>query len=363
MQVNRLLDVQDKQPLQALRGFLKDWWEHCQLDAMLAPVEQPDRSSVVIQIIEDPAELEKVNPFAPLMFINAGGRANQLRQERPQSRLGAILRPCELRTYTELRKREVPKRSAPLETMGGENMAIVGVDCLGTYPTSGPRRRDAIEIDGITREVLHDAYSGGFHTDEYRSACQVCDWPAPWGADVAIGIIGVDTDKHLLVLARDERCAAKMGLDTEELRQATEYLVSRRESTVGAIADTRAGMRKHLMATAPGHYRFDDLASLLAWLVSCSLCGNCLKACPLYQGEVDTLAGLNRSPQAERSSLADLIQTSRWLASCSGCGMCEEQCNRDVPLTLFLSALSHHIREEIQYTPGSPSQRVPWAGG
>jgi Fe-S oxidoreductase len=101
---------------------------------------------------------------------------------------------------------------------------------------------------------------------------------------------------------------------------------------------------------------------MLAWLVSCSVCGNCLKACPLYQGELDTLAGVSRLSDREHTGLGELVHTSRWLASCSGCGMCEENCNRDVSLTLFLSALSHRIREELHYTPGSPGQRYPWVG-
>jgi Fe-S oxidoreductase len=57
-----------------------------------------------------------------------------------------------------------------------------------------------------------------------------------------------------------------------------------------------------------------------------------------------------------------MVLLSRWLASCSGCGMCEEVCQRSVPLTLLVSALSHRIREENDYITGSPDQPPPWAG-
>jgi Fe-S oxidoreductase len=92
-----------------------------------------------------------------------------------------------------------------------------------------------------------------------------------------------------------------------------------------------------------------------------------LKACPLYGGELDNLAGLASAEASARDSsrqpsLAELIQVTRWMASCSGCGMCEEKCQRDVPMTLFISALSHRIRDEAHYTAGSPSQQYPWTG-
>lgn len=368
MQVNRILDVQDGDALGTLRGFLAEWWNSYQPEAMLAPVEQVEKSTVIVQVIEDPADLGRVNPFVPIMLSNSAGQANQLVQEHPGARLAAMLRPCELRTYTELRKREQNLRSrreqtSPSQPADEDHMVVFGVDCLGTYPI-GELRRNVYQqdLDRITRDTLHNAASGGFQTLHIRTACQVCDWPAPWGADVSVGTIGVDTEKYLLILARSEQRDQELELDKLAGRTATEYQVSRRETVVGAIADAHAGMRRNMMTNAPGHMRFDDLGSMLAWFASCSLCGNCLKACPLYRGELDSLAGLADVDSAGQPSLAELVQASRWLATCSGCGMCEEKCGRDVPLTLFISALSHRIREEAHYIAGSPSQQYPWAG-
>ena len=240
-------------------------------------------------------------------------------------------------------------------------MVVFGVDCLGTYPI-GELRHTVYQqdMDRITRDTLHNASSGGFQTLHIRTACQVCDWPAPWGADVSIGTIGVDTEKYLLILARSEQRDQELGVDKLAVRTATEYQVSRRETVVGAIADAHAGMRRNMMTDTPGHLRFEDLGSMLAWFASCTLCGNCLKACPLYRGELNSLAGLADVDAPRQPSLAELVYASRWLATCSGCGMCEEKCGRDVPLTLFISALSHRIREEAHYIAGSPSQPHPW---
>lgn len=369
MQVSYILEVQNGDTLQSMRSFLTGWWQQYQPEALLAPIEDADRSTVSSQIIQDPADLERVNPFAPLMTSNAAGLANQVHMDYPNQRVGAILRPCELRTYTELRKRNGSAQAAQqTSTEAGWNgqMVIFGVDCMGTYSQKDYRSElDRLSQDELTLETLRNASQGGFRMQKLRRACQVCDWPAPWGADVVIGTIGVETDRYLLVLARDEVCDHCLSLGMLASHPAIEYQVSHRETIVGAVADARAGVRKHLLTSVAGNNRFDDLGSLLGWFATCSLCGDCLKACPSYFGELDSLI-LDRQLPADNlvsaAALKNLVLTSRWLASCSGCGMCEEMCQRHVPLTLFISALSHRIRQETDYIAGNPSQPPPWAG-
>lgn len=364
MQVNRILEVENGNTLQTVRNFLVAWWDEFQPIALLAPVEDPQTANIVTQLIEDPADLQRVNPFAPLLLGNAAGKAYQLRQEHPGQRMGAILRPCELRTYVEMCKWGAEEGQVPRSNDSGsrqDQMVIFGVDCMGTYNAKDYQREIKNQTtDELTRKTLRNISAAGFQMEKYRTACQICDWPAPWGADAVIGTIGVDLDKYVLILAHDEICDHCLCLDMLVEHPATEYQVSHRETLVGAVADAHAGMRKHLVTKTPGNCRFDDLGCLLAWFASCSLCGKCLYACPLYHGELDAWVGKSQVPSAERATLSELVQASRWLASCSGCGMCEEECHRKVPLTLFLTALSQRIRQETHYIPGNPLHELPW---
>jgi formate dehydrogenase (coenzyme F420) beta subunit len=365
MQVNRILEVESGNTLQAVRNFLVAWWDQFQPLALLAPVEDRLTGNILTQLIEDPADLQRVNPFAPLMLGNAARKAYQLRQDHPGQRLGAILRPCELRTYVEMCKRGANGEQVSSQHDAGtrqDQMVIFGVDCMGTYSAKDYQRELKNQtVDELTRKTLRYVSAAGFQMEKYRTACQICDWPAPWGADAVIGTIGVDIDKYVLILAHDETCDHCLGLDVLVDHPATEYQVSHRETLVGAVAEAHAGMRKHLVTKTPGNCRFDDLGCLLAWFATCSLCGKCLYACPLYHGELDSWIGSNHTPTAERATLSELIQASRWLASCSGCGMCEEECHREVPLTVFISALSQRIREETHYIAGNPLHGLPWA--
>jgi formate dehydrogenase subunit beta len=361
MQVNRILEVECAKTLQAVRNFLVAWWDEFQPIALLAPVEDPNTANIITQLIEDPSDLQRVNPFVPFMMSNAARQAYRLRQEHPGQRRGAILRPCELRTYVEMCKWDAEE--GQFSRSRQDQMVIFGVDCMGTYTAKDYQRELKTQtLDELTRKTLHNVSAAGLQQmEKYRTACQICDWPAPKGADAVIGTIGVDIEKYVLVLAHNETCAHCLGLDILVEHPATEYQVSHRETLIGAVADAHAGIRKHLVTKPPGNCRFDDLGCLMAWFASCSLCGKCLYACPLYHGELDSWIGSSQVPSAERTTLAELIQASRWLASCSGCGMCEEECHRKVPLTLFLSALSQRIREEIQYIPGDPIHELPWS--
>lgn len=352
MNVNRIVEVPGGDPLAALRGFLARWWSVNRLDALLAPVELANGSGVRTQVIEDPSGLETVNPFAPLMESNAATAIGKFSRDRPDGRLAAILRPCELRALVELRKRRHPPAAA-------DTVTILGVDCLGTFTAEdyaecvrahGPKR--------VSRQLLDHASEGDCSIRRLRTACQVCEWPSPRGADLTIGVIGVAPDDYLLVIAPDEATDERLLLSEVAPTLAEESQVVRREVAVGAVAKKRAKARAEMMEAVP--HRFSDVGSLLSWLSRCTLCGDCLDACPLYDGELGGVLGGGTPRAGGRALVAELVDVSRWLASCAGCGMCEQSCAGSVPLTLVVAALSGRIRDELNYRSGDPAQRLPW---
>jgi CO dehydrogenase/acetyl-CoA synthase alpha subunit len=174
-----------------------------------------------------------------------------------------------------------------------------------------------------------------------------------------VGVIGVDADQHLLVIARDEDTDALLRLREITGGLAAEPDVVRREVAVGAVSEKRGRRRINLIDTVP--QTFGDAGSILSWFATCSLCGDCLDACPLYDGELTRMLGVRSAQSADRPVLAALVDVGRWLASCSGCGMCEEACHNHVPLSLLSASLSHRIRDRLHYTAGDPAQKLPWA--
>jgi CO dehydrogenase/acetyl-CoA synthase alpha subunit len=234
------------------------------------------------------------------------------------------------------------------------------VDCLGTFAeedytecvrSHGPKR--------VTRQLLDYASEGDCSIRRLRTACRVCESPAPRGADLTVGAIGVAPDDYLLVIAPDEATDERLGLAEVAPVLAEEAQIVRREVALGAVAKKRAKARSEMMEAVP--LRFGDVGSLLSWLSRCTMCGDCLDACPLYDGELSGLLGGGTPRPGGNALLAELVDVSRWLASCVGCGMCEQACDGSLPLTLVVAALSSRIRDELSYKSGDPGQRLPWA--
>jgi formate dehydrogenase subunit beta len=347
MNVNRVINVRDGDTITALQEFLSAWWKTYQFDAMLAPVELSNRSGVELQVITDSQGLMDINPFAPVMNRNAAISAAQMIQEFSKAKLAILLRPCEIRTFVELQK--IGRIPTDLS-----HVVLLGVDCPGILPPGEFSQQVEIHgLDLVSRFALHDATKGHLQPEHIRTACQICDWSCPRGADVTIGVIGIASENFVLIIARDEITDAELLLGTVANKLATEYQVSHRETVIGALADLRGKQRIQLLENFQDNCSFNELGCILALFAGCTMCAECLEACPIYDSE-------KGHPQDTLSLIEELVFTSRWLASCTGCGMCEQNCSQHIPLTLLVSSLSHRICHELHYTPGDPAQQIPW---
>lgn len=374
MNVNRILQIQEEDAVKTFRCFMATWWEHVKLDAMFAPVEQPDQTAVSLRVLTDPGELELVNPFAPIMLINSAAAVESFMNDHPGKRLAAIMRPCELRTLVELQKRH--KVFSHFKASNGsdinDHMTIIGVDCPGTYSVEEYSRRVVSQgMDGLTREALSfNAENGtmpGNGIGHLRPACDLCDRPAPLGADIVIGSLGVAKRGYLLAITSDEETDQRLHLPETTDAIATEEQVIQREFAIGAVVNQRALRRKEISGNGGSTHQEilgeKNIISLLGLFANCTLCADCLDACPLYNGELEGMLGINRAHQGGRPLLPELVGVSRWLVSCSGCGMCQEACEHSTTLAQLISIISHRLRGELHYTAGDPLQPLPWEAG
>lgn len=360
MNVNRILHVQEGNTVTTLQHFLAAWWKQIGLDAMLVPVELPDHTGVSAQVVTQPSDLEKVNPFAPVMLNNTASMVQDFLEEHPHSHLAVILRPCELRALIELRKRHRVRYQPVLAGNDRESLVLISVDCAGTFSQSEYIRH--VMGHAADAEMIHVELSYG-RQDSYlpyqvRQTCQMCDSPGPCGADLVVGTIGIEPQGILLVIARNEDIDTSLRLQEVTDSIATESQVVFREMMVGKLVDKRAEKRAALMKNEA--LLAEEITTALAMFARCTLCADCLDACPLYDGELAGMLGVGEGRQSGHSLLAELVRVSRWLASCSGCGMCQQSCVHGVSLARAVTTLSHRIQNELHYRPGDPSQPLPW---
>jgi formate dehydrogenase subunit beta len=360
MNVNRILHVHDGNPVSTLQEFLKMWWGRMELEAMLAPVELPDHTGVSAQVITNPADLDHMNPFAPVMLNNTACLVQDFLEDHAHSHLAVILRPCELRALVELRKRQRVRYQSVMAEDDQESLVVISVDCAGTFS-------QAEYVQHVTghqpdAEMIHVEVRYGKEATyipyTVRETCQMCDSPAPRGADITIGAIGIEPQGNLLVIARNEEIDRSLRLREVTDGMATECQVVCREMMVGKLVDKRAEKRAALMKSDA--LPVEEMTGALAMLARCTLCADCLDSCPLYDGELTDLLGVGEDHRNGHALLAELVRVSRWLASCSGCGMCQQSCPHGIGLSRAVTTLSHRIQAELHYRPGDPSQRLPW---
>lgn len=357
MNVNRIVHIRDQNTVKTLQDFLAAWWVQVELDAMLAPVELPDHRGVAPQVITQPADLVNINPFAPVMLNNTAAVVQDFLDDHPHSHLAVLTRPCELRALVELRKRHRIYYQSVLGGNDRESLVVISVDCAGTF--SQQEYTQHIAHHQLDAEMIHIGLVYG-KQDSYipydvRPTCQMCDSPGPLGADMAIGTIGIEPQGELVITARNAQIDENLQLRFVTDALASEAQVVGREMMVGKLVEKRAEKRAALMNSPIGQ----DMTSALAMFARCTLCADCLDACPLYDGELTGMLGVD-GRQGARSLLPELVRVSRWLASCSGCGMCRESCGNGIPLSNIITVLSHRIQAELHYRPGDPAQPLPW---
>ena len=360
MNVTRILQIHKGDAVKTFQGFLAAWWQRMELDAMLAPVELRDHAGVSSRLITKPGNLSKVNPFIPVMLNNTASLVEDFVRDHPRGNLAVILRPCELRAWVELQKRNRLHDHRPSSGNEADRLVVISVDCPGTFsPTEYleqlARQQDDAEI---VRMELDYGRQDSLIPRQIRTACQLCDSLFPLGADIVIGTIGIAPQGNFLVVARDENIDASLKLHEVTDGMATEGQVACRELAIRQLADTRLQKRSELIRSQA--WQTEDMHMAWALFARCTLCADCLDACPLYDGQLRGMLGVGEASQGAHPLLSELVSVSRWLASCSGCGMCQEACELGISLTPIITMLSHQIQAKLHYQPGDPAQRLPW---
>lgn len=358
MTVNRILLIKDGDALGTLNHFLSGIWANAGINAMLLPVEEPDLPGLVSRRFIRCEELSAVNPFAPVMVDNAVSEVSHFLRTN-HGHLALLLRPCELRTLVELDKRNRLLWHNPETTHFKDWIMIISIDCPGTLTAEEYAHQVTVQgADLLTCQVLAVDQQNGLITSQLRTACQICECVNPQGADLTISAIGETFPEYFLVIAKDQWTDQILDLELLTDRKASNKEVAQRLITLERITDVHKTHHQNLCASVDG--QFDDLCGLLAFFSRCTLCADCLDACPLYDGELAGMLGVKGGRNNERPILSALVDIGRWLASCSGCGMCQEACKNNIPLMMLVSKMRNRIQRELNYDPGMPDQPLPW---
>ena len=313
-------------PLSAIQNLFVEAWERFELEMMLVSMNGSGKP----HLINDPEQLNQVNPFKPLMTRNAAKLLPQILEQHPKGRIGAVLRPCETRALEAKIKRE----SLPLE-----RILTICIDCLGTYPTEDYQWRAERKgsPERLASETLHFARQGGIAAYRFRSACQACRTPIGRGADINIGVIGFPVRKVILVDVRDVVTAETLGQEGM-ISPGDRSHFDQRDVTVARLlqrgTQTRKRLADNLESILPR-----DLEALVQQFERCGECRECLDNCPLCAADYPGKTG---------QGLYAREDVKQWMISCAGCGMCEQACPNHLPLVTIFTQIRQQLIDSPQ---------------
>jgi len=320
MPIQKLLPVGPSGPLEATRAFLRQVWERAPLEGLFIPAWADGQDDPRPALLDLPAQLDRADPFAPLMVLNTAPHIAALVADNPGQHLGAVLRPCELRSLRELARRQHADLSGLL---------LISPDCLATFPHEDFdwRVHHAAAIEKITDEALHFAAQGGILPSRLPPSCQACDHPYPSDADIHIAVLGLETNRHLILGFRDADLMGRLGFQSES--DPPPDLVERRERVLAKLTEWRQRSR----AFAESHLEEGQatLQGLVRHLRSCENCRSWIsRACPVFSQAWELASSGQRVKDLEDG----------WLPSCGGCGMCDHACPDGYPLSTVIGHLA-----------------------
>lgn len=354
-----VLNVKDKNVVDSLNDFLKQVLSSGKIHALLVQQTTPSKKVSFPVLLSDPNKLN-ADVIAPLMPVSTAAILSKITKvQAPSKPIGVVLRSCQIRSLIELVKLNQAKL---------ENILIIGIDCLGTFPMN--TYATFPEKKAPTAYLLDSWVKKSDDSEKYlRSACQVCKDPIPVNADIVLGLYGTPIEKEILVDAQTSK-----GKDIVEALQLEKGKETKdREKAVKEIQDKKSKKRDEFLKKNAAMKGIENIAEFFD---TCVNCHNCRQACPicyckecLYDSSVFDAEAYKYVRKAESKGLIKLPTDSllfqlgrmnHMILSCVECGLCEQACPNEIPLMDVFIPVAERAQKEFAYYPGKDvKEKIP----
>ncbi|MBN2199135.1 MAG: Coenzyme F420 hydrogenase/dehydrogenase, beta subunit C-terminal domain [Candidatus Aminicenantes bacterium] len=338
----------DVEASQGVKNFLKHLLESGKVKGVFALKKMNDSGAVSYSLITSVEELASAEPLMPLMPENAGQALSRLTvKEALKEPVAAVLRPCELRAFTELVKR----------VQGSEdNLLLISPICAGVFPlssaTDGSWEKQMASYAESSRE-------GKIHPG-VRKMCQACTSFIPGRADITVAFAG----------RKDTGSSCHLILDTprgEEFAQGapgTPETVEKEPAELAPLREARAARRSEVFKEID----VQGQKGLIKTFAPCLGCHGCMHVCPIchcvlcvfdskmyelqpwsIESEPESKGGI-RVPSG--TLFFHLGRMAHMAVSCVNCGMCSDVCPVNIPVSEVFSMVGDQLQKVFEYVPG-----------
>jgi formate dehydrogenase subunit beta len=347
----------------SLQGFFKTLLQAEEISALLVAQHLPMKNAVMPTLVTDPGKLDGADPLAPVFPINAAKVVSKLTRKPLKGKVAAVLRPCEIRAFIELVK---------LKQGSVEDVILIGLDCLGAYSNVNYPHFAGDNGTESTLQFYSNIQAGkgtAINGFDVSPACKACEYPIPQNADLLIGLVGVDTNDHLLLQGMTE--AGEELLENLAL-PATKEPASRAEAIEKLVAE-RIAYRDQMFAETSEATA--DLNKLMSYLGNCVNCYNCRVACPVcYCKECVFVTDVfDHEPSqylrwAQRKGILKMptdtvffhvTRIAHMSTACIGCGQCSNACPNNIPVMEIFRTVASYTQKAFDYEPGKSLEDEP----
>jgi len=321
------------------------------------------KNVVMPTLVTDPEKINGSDPLAPVFPMNAAKVVSRLTRKPLGEKVAVVLRPCEIRAFIELVK---------LKQGSTDEVVLVGIDCLGAYSNIDYPRFSGDNGKETTAKFYENAISGkgtAWEDFDISPACKACENPIPENADLLIGLVGVDTNDHLIIKGNTTEGEAQ--LDELDLPEASEP--EGRKAAIDELVSNRVAYRDQMFeetSEATG-----DLEKLTTYLSNCVNCYNCRVACPVcYCRECVFVTDVfDHEPSqylrwASRKGIIKmptdtvfyhLTRLAHMSTACIGCGQCTNACPNNIPVMEIFRTIANFTQKAFDYEAGRSIEDEP----
>jgi len=338
--------------------LLRHWMKEGRIRGVFSLRRLGDSGAVNYELVTDAERIDELKPFHPQMPANAGRLLSKTTLHGAfEEPIAAVIRPCELRGFIELVKRQQGDMA---------NILTICPTCPGVLPLDASIAEDgAARVDAYWESVARGELPSGI-----RPSCLACEHPIPMAADVIVRIVGEpEADaKTTFVFSNDEAAGWAEGIDGE-VEQASEAVAE--PEGIKALRDAeREKQRETYEASSLG------LDGLIETFAHCTGCHGCSAVCPICYCQLCEFessrsgftpprmdAELRRKGAAKvpPGTLAfQLGRLAHMAMSCVGCGMCSDVCPADIPVADAFRRVGRGVQALFDYVPGrSVDEAIP----
>jgi formate dehydrogenase subunit beta len=340
----------DKSAEDGLKALLRFLLENGKVKGVLTLRKMGEYGTISYSLITNPDHIDSSLPLFPLMPVNLGKQLSLLTLMEPATdSIAVVLRPCELRAFVELVKRNQGSL---------DNFLFISSTCAGVYPLE-------MAVAGDIEEQLAgywEAVGKGEAIPDVRPACKACTYFVPFTADITLSLLGNrEIGKQSVLFLNTEKGQSFVEgisgqLSEEEPDSATiERIRKEREAEKQKLSD-------EVEIKTLG---IDDLTKTFS---RCIDCHNCSKVCPIcychvcyfdtkdsehgivyYETELEKKGCVSMLSETTFYHLVRLFHVS---ASCVGCGLCADVCPADIPLWAVSIKAGEAVQKAFDYLPG-----------